>query len=59
MGDTALTVHEYAPFAAMGAIAGITALALVLGAADGLLAAAITALATLGVAGYAQRRRST
>ncbi len=43
-----MTGHDYAVYGAIGAIAGITALALVLGAADGLVAAAITALATLG-----------
>ena len=51
-----MTVHEYAPFVAMGVIGAVTAFALFLGAANGLLAAAITALATLGVAGYASRR---
>lgn len=54
-----MTVHEWAPFAAMGSIAAVTGLALALGAADGLVAAAITALATLGVAGYASRRPLT
>ncbi len=39
---------EYAVYGAIGAIAGITVVALVLGVADGLVAAAITALATLG-----------
>ncbi len=39
---------EYAVYAAIGAIAGITVAALVLGVADGLVVAAITALATLG-----------
>ncbi len=43
-----MTVHEYAVYAAMGVITGLTAIALVLGVADGALAAAIAALATLG-----------
>lgn len=43
-----MTTHEYAVYAAIAAIGGLTALALWLGAADGALAAAITALSTLG-----------
>ncbi len=54
-----MTVHDYAVYGAIGAIAGITALALVLGAADGLVAAAITALATLGGVKVALRQRET
>lgn len=52
-----MTSHDYAVYAAIGAIAGITSLALVLGAADGLVAAAITALATLGGVKVALRSR--
>ncbi len=40
--------HDYAVYAAIGVIGLVTSLALVLGAADGLVAAAITALSTLG-----------
>ena len=40
--------HDYAVLGAIGTIGGLTALALVVGAADGALASAIAALATLG-----------
>ncbi len=40
--------HDYAVYGAIGMIGAITIIALVLGSADGLVAAAITALATLG-----------
>ncbi len=40
--------HDYAVYGAIGMIGAITIVALVLGVADGLVAAAITALATLG-----------
>ncbi len=40
--------EDYAVFAAIAAIGGITALALVLGQSDGLLATALTLLAGLG-----------
>ncbi len=40
--------EDYAVFAAIGAIGGVTALALVLGVADGLLTTALTLLAGLG-----------
>ncbi len=46
--------HDYAVYGAIAAIAGITMLALSLGAADGLVAAAIAALATLGGVKIAQ-----
>ncbi len=39
--------HDYAVYAAIAGVVGITALALVLGVADGLVAASITALTTL------------
>ena len=48
--------EDYAVFAAIGAIAGLTALALWLGSGDGALAAAIAALATLGGVKLAQSR---
>ncbi len=54
-----MTVHEYAPFVAMGVIGAIVSFALYLGAADGLVAAALTALAALGVAGYGRREVRT
>lgn len=41
-------MHDVAVLAAIGAISGITLAALVLGVGDGLVAGAITALATLG-----------
>ena len=47
--------HDYAVYAAIGSIAGITITALLLGTADGLVAAAIAALATLGGVKIAQR----
>ncbi len=40
--------HDYAVYGAIGTIGAITIVALVLGTADGLVAAAIAALATLG-----------
>ena len=40
--------HEYAVYAAIGAVAGLTGLALVLGVSDGALQAAIAVLAGLG-----------
>ncbi len=40
--------HDYAVYGALMAITGLTALALVLGVADGALAAAIAVLAGLG-----------
>lgn len=54
-----MTTHEYAVYAAIGSIAGLTALALWLGVADGALAAAIAALATLGGVKLAQAARET
>ena len=48
--------HDYAVFASIGGIVGITLLALALGAADGLVAAAIAALATLGGVKVALKR---
>ncbi len=54
-----MTTHDYAVYVAIGTIGVITCLALVLGAADGLVAAAITALATLGGVKIAQAARST
>lgn len=45
-----MTTHEYAVYAAIGGITVLTGLALYLGVANGALAAAITALASLGVA---------
>ncbi len=49
---------EYSVYAAIGAIAGITIVAMVFGVADGLVAAAITALATLGGIKLAGRMNS-
>ncbi len=40
--------HDYAVYGAIGAITGLTALALVLGTGDGALASAIAVLAGLG-----------
>ncbi len=40
--------HDLAVYAAIGGIVSLTAIALVIGVADGALAAAIAALATLG-----------
>ena len=55
IGGVRLTTgHEYAVYAAIGGITGITIFALFLGAADGLVAAAIAALATLGGVKLAQ-----
>ncbi len=53
-----MTSHDYAVYAAIGTIGAITVVALVLGAADGLVAAAITALATLGGVKIAQAART-
>lgn len=41
-------MHDLAVYGAIGAIAGITLAALLLGVSDGLVAASITALAGLG-----------
>ncbi len=49
-------MRELPALAAIGAIAGITSVALVLGQSDGLVAAAITALATLGGVKLALKR---
>ncbi len=46
--------HDYAVYGAIGMIGAITIVALVLGTADGLVAAAIAALATLGGVKIAQ-----
>lgn len=51
-----VSMRELPALAAIGAIAGITAVALVLGQSDGLVAAAITALATLGGVKLALKR---
>lgn len=51
--------HDYAVYAAILTIGGITVTALVLGTADGLVAAAIAALATLGGVKIAQGQRGT
>ena len=50
--------HDYAVYGAIGAIFGITVVALFLGTADGLVAAAIAALATLGGVKIAQAANS-
>ncbi len=47
--------EDYAVFAAIGAITGLTALALVLGTSDGILATAVAVLAGLGGFKLAQR----
>ena len=46
--------HDYAVYGAIGMIGAITIVALFLGTADGLVAAAIAALATLGGVKIAQ-----
>lgn len=51
-----MTSHDYAVYGAIGAISAITITALLLGAADGLVAAAIAALATLGGVKIAQSK---
>ena len=50
-------MHDWAVLSAIGAIAGLTALALWLGSADGALAGAVTALATLGGVKLALHRK--
>ena len=50
--------HDYAVYGAIGAIFGVLALGLVLGDPDGLVAAAIAALATLGGVKIAQAANS-
>ena len=50
--------HDYAVFASIGGIVGVTGLALVLGVADGLVASAITALTTLAGVKVALKRGS-
>ncbi len=52
-----MTVHDYAVYGAIGAITTITSLAMLFGVADGLVAAAITALTTLGGVKIALRSR--
>ena len=54
-----MTEHDFRTYLAIGAIAAVTSVALVLGQADGLVAAAITALAALGGAAVARRRTGT
>lgn len=48
--------HDYAVYAAIAGISVLTALALVLGTADGALASAVAALATLGGVKLALKR---
>ena len=52
-------MHDWAVLAAISAIAGLTALAVVFGQSDGLVAAAITALATLGGVKVALRQKAS
>ena len=52
-------VHDLAVYGAIGAITGLTALALVLGVADGSLQAAIAVLAGLGGYKIAQAAGAT
>ncbi len=54
-----MTAHEYAVYAAIGTIGGLTALALVLGVSDGALQAAIAVLAGLGGFELASRSSRT
>lgn len=51
--------HDYAVYGAIGGITLLAALALGLGASDGVLTAAIAALATLGGVKIAQATRPT
>lgn len=48
--------HEWTPLAAIGAISGLTGLAILTGTADGALAGAVAALATLGGVKLALRK---
>lgn len=52
-------VHDYAVYGAIATIGAITIVALILGTADGLVAAAIAALATLGGVKIAQGASGT
>ena len=50
-------MHDWAVLAAIGSITGLTGLALYLGSADGALAGAVAALATLGGVKLALHKR--